>query len=147
MSDFSIKRILIPVDFSEPALHALRYGRDLATNVDADVIVLLYVVEPAVYPAELGITVSIEGDLVERAQTELDKLVEKEFSGQNVETRVATGVADARIVETASSESCDLIVMGTHGYGGIKHMLLGSTAERVVRSAADVPVLTVRAAH
>ena len=145
MSNFSIKRILIPVDFSEPANHALRYGRDLAASLGAEAIVLLYVVEPAVYPAELGVTINIEGDLVERAQKELDKLVVREFSGQTVETHVAMGVADTQIVDCARSESCDLIVMGTHGYGGIKHLLLGSTTERVVRSAVDVPVLTIRA--
>lgn len=54
-----------------------------------------------------------------------------------------SGVADAEIITTAKDEQADLIVIGTHGFSGLKHFLLGSTAERVVRDA-PCPVLTVR---
>ena len=60
-----------------------------------------------------------------------------------VETAVFEGSPSRKIVRYAEREGCDLIVMGTHGRGGIDRLLLGSVAERVVRSS-EVPVLTVR---
>jgi nucleotide-binding universal stress UspA family protein len=61
----------------------------------------------------------------------------------DVGTRLAEGVAWHEIVETARSEECDLIVVGTHGRSGIGHVLMGSVAEKVVRKAG-CPVLAVR---
>jgi universal stress protein A len=61
-----------------------------------------------------------------------------------VETRLLQGFAAGEIVAYAKDTHSDLIVMGTHGRSGPKHLLLGSVAERVVRTAA-CPVLTVRA--
>jgi nucleotide-binding universal stress UspA family protein len=60
-----------------------------------------------------------------------------------VETRVMEGSPSRKIVRYAEQERCDLIIMGTHGRGGIDRLLLGSVAEQVVRSS-DVPVLTMR---
>lgn len=142
-STLTIRRILAPVDFSDPAPLALHYAEALGGNVGAE-IVLLYVIEPVAYPAELGVVVNLEADLADRAQAELQKLRERHLSNYpNARCIVCHGVADQEIVDTARREAADLIVIGTHGFSGIKHLLLGSTAERVVRGA-PCPVLTVR---
>jgi universal stress protein A len=139
----TIGRILAPVDFSDPSPPALRYARVLAEATGAEVL-LLYVIEPVAYPAELGVVVNLEADLAERAQAELDKLRDRHFAGYaRIRSLVCHGVADQEIIEAAKREAAGMIVIGTHGFSGLKHLLLGSTAERVVRGA-PCAVLTVR---
>ena len=142
MENAQIDRILVPTDFSEPALKAVQYAVGLAQRLKASV-TLLYVVEPAIYPAELGIAVNIEGDLVDRGHEQIAKLAAQECGSVQTDTEVLTGVADLKIVEAAQAAGADMIVMGTHGHSGLAHVLLGSTAERVVRKA-PCPVLTIR---
>ncbi len=136
--------ILAPTDGSEEVEDALRYAFDLARAHDAMVHVL-YVVNVAGYgglPMETawdGISDALhaEGDAaVERARS----LAPDDVA---VETSVLEGSPSRTIVDHATPDRCDLVVMGTHGRGGIDRLLLGSVTERVVRQAA-VPVLTVR---
>jgi nucleotide-binding universal stress UspA family protein len=84
------------------------------------------------------------GDMLREEGTEALEAVES-IAGDRVpvETEVMEGSPSRKIVRYAEREGCDLIAMGTHGRGGIDRLLLGSVAERVVRSA-EVPVLTVR---
>ena len=139
----SLTKILVPIDFSDPATDALHQAKTMAEAFKAELI-LLYVIEPVAYPAELGVVVNLEDDLEERAQAELDKLKAEHLSNiHSVTTRVNHGTADREIVGTAEEMGVDMIVLGTHGYSGLTHLLLGSTAERVVRTA-QCPVLTVR---
>lgn len=145
MESADINKILVPTDFSEPALKALRYAVGLASRLQA-ALTLLYVVEPAIYPAELGIAVNIEGDLMDRGREQITKLAAQECGAITTDTEVLTGVADLKIVETAEERGVDMIVMGTHGHSGLAHVLLGSTAERVVRKA-PCPVLTIRSSE
>ncbi|SDR04145.1 universal stress protein [Natronobacterium texcoconense] len=135
--------ILVPTDGSPEVERALEYGFDLARSHEATVRVL-YVVNAASYgglPMETaweGISDALrdEGrDAVERARQLAPEDVD-------VETRVREGSPNRVIVEESKTEDCDLIVMGTHGRGGIDRLLLGSVTERVVRRA-PVPVLTV----
>lgn len=136
-------RILVPIDFSDPSPLALGYAQTVGAMAGAELI-LLYVIEPVAYPAELGVVVNLEADLAERAQAELDKLRERHLAGfAKARTMVCHGVADQEIIATAQREAADLIIIGTHGFSGLKHLLLGSTAERVIRSA-HCPVLSVR---
>lgn len=139
----NIRKVLVPLDFSDPSLQALQYARRFAAPSQAE-LVLLYVIEPVAYPAELGVVINLDADLAERALSELEKLRQQHL-GDYPATRnlVRSGVADAEIITTAKDEQADLIVIGTHGFSGLKHFLLGSTAERVVRDA-PCPVLTVR---
>ena len=141
--ELNIRKVLVPLDFSDPSLQALQYARRFAAPSQAELI-LLYVIEPVAYPAELGVVINLDADLAERALGELEKLRQQYLSDYPA-TRclVRSGVADAEIVNTAAEEQADLIVIGTHGFSGLKHLLLGSTAERVVRDA-PCPVLTVR---
>jgi|SRR6516225_4055036 nucleotide-binding universal stress UspA family protein len=144
---FGLKRILVPIDFSNCSLGAFNYAVGLAAKCDAG-LVLLHVVEPTVYAQDdLGTTAALEkatGNLMNSGRERLAALQRRATSqGLAVEMLVRMGRAQSEISDTAEATGSDLIVMGTHGYSGLKHLLLGSTAERVVRHAA-CPVLTVR---
>lgn len=141
------KHILVPIDFSDCSLRALDYGLALALACDAK-LTLLHVVEPAVYQADFpGVTPPLEEtnqSLVKTSHERLAALSRKRVDARiSSQTLVRMGRAHSEIPDTAKALGVDLIVMGTHGYTGLKHMLLGSTAERVVRQAS-CPVLTVR---
>jgi len=144
---FTFKRILVPIDFSECSLSALAYALGLAVKLEAK-ITLLHVVEPAIFADNYLITpTAVEEanqNLVAAGRERLAAL-QRRAAAQSVaaEPLVRMGRAQSEISDTAEATGADLIVMGTHGYGGIKQLLLGSTAERVVRHA-PCPVLTVR---
>lgn len=141
-----IKKILVATDFSEPSGVALAYGRDLARNYGAQLFVL-HVVEDVMmrYAPEVASGLpEIQADLEASAQRELDKrLTDDDRVALRAigKIQVATNMADA-ICAFAKENAIDLIVTGTHGRGAVKHFLMGSVAERVVRFAA-CPVLTV----
>ena len=74
----------------------------------------------------------------------LDKLAKTEISSDvNVKTIIKTGKPFVEIIDTATEENIDLIIIATHGHSGVEHILFGSTAEKVVRKAS-CPVLTLR---
>jgi nucleotide-binding universal stress UspA family protein len=142
-------RILVPVDFSSTSDSAIDHAQALAARFEAP-IELLHVVEDPVASgawepdsAYLTIPELIDG-CIEDAARRLEILKSQlSAQGATVETRVVTGAPARAIVATAQSDGCDVIVMGTHGRTGLSHMLLGSVAERVIRTAV-CPVLTVR---
>jgi nucleotide-binding universal stress UspA family protein len=144
-----INRILVPVDFSPDSRNALRYAADLAAVFSAE-IVMLHVVEP-VYVAEPYLGVAPEAGMFLDEQIRNAKAVLADLGtalkkkGQRVRTMVAAGPPVLLIVDTAKDLGTDLIVMGTHGRTGVAHVLIGSVAEKVVRTAS-CPVLTVRGA-
>lgn len=141
-----IRKILVPLDFSEPSHQALHYARVFAEQFGASV-TLIHVVEPMLYPAELGYVPLATEDLDQKRMDELKaRLVAlSEQLGKDVkaDTILRLGRSWREICDTAENGDFDLLIIATHGYTGIKHALLGSTAERVVRHA-PCPVLTVR---
>ncbi|RLA05667.1 MAG: universal stress protein [Gammaproteobacteria bacterium] len=143
MGKVVIKTILAPVDFSDPGVKALTYAAQMAALFDATV-VMAYVVEPVPMPAEISMAAVYDPDIETRALERLEVIGETHFADCRRETPVILrGHAGTELVRCADEQSADLIVLGTHGYSGLKHMLLGSTAEYVVRSA-HCPVLTIR---
>ena len=144
-----LKNILVATDFSEPSGVALAYGRDLARTYDATLQVLSVVDDVMLrYSGELGFPppADLQKDLKDAAARELDKVISdddrrtlKVVPMVEVDSNIA-----AAIVECASACATDLIIVGTHGRGGMHHLLMGSVAERVVRTA-PCPVLAVRA--
>lgn len=140
----ALKRILLPTDFSAASVHAFPYAVWFARRSGAS-ITLVYVV-PTTLPAELshiGIVLE-EKRLAKEAETALVKVRARELPADlTVENIVLSGGPYYEICKTAGGLGIDLIVMSTHGHTGLKHALLGSTAERVVRHA-PCPVLTVR---
>ncbi len=144
-------RILVPTDLSEPSDAALAYAKRLAQSFQASLHVL-HVVEDSMMPTTkadgleevpVGLTAWLEEGAA-RALAERFDAAEQSRYGGGVEIRTGTLAAKA-IVDVANELHADLIVMGTHGRRGLAHLLLGSVAEQVVRTAA-CPVLTVRRA-
>jgi nucleotide-binding universal stress UspA family protein len=144
----AIKNILVATDFSEPSGVALAYGRDLARNYNARLHVL-HIVEDVMarYATEAGYFMpSMQEDLEKAARRELDsRLNEEDRTQLNAVGVIEThaNISNA-ICVYAKANAIDLIVTGTHGRGAVKHFLMGSVAERVVRTA-PCPVLTVHA--
>jgi nucleotide-binding universal stress UspA family protein len=140
------ERILVPLDFSACSEKALHYAATLAKQFKAS-LVLLHVFE--LYPIDyvLGLTIDNEESkrLLARAEAELVRLSHQYASGRRwgIHTMVRLGKPYQEIVKAARERRVGLVIMGTHGYTGFLHFQLGSTAERVVRSA-PCPVLVVR---
>ena len=142
-------RILVPTDFSEPSEAALDYARVLAGKFGAS-LHLLHVfdaplaagaVSPEGFIAE---SPEVHARLFEDARTRLQRRITATDRNQyGAKTEIVTGSSPESIVNYARERGIDLIVMGTHGRTGIAHVLLGSVAERLVRTA-PCPVLTVR---
>ena len=144
---FRLAKILCPVDFSDDSKAALNHAEELARRFSAELVVL-HVVEPVLYPVAYGMPpvspINFEETAKESAQKALEPLVRSIAErGVNARSLVDAGTASMRICELARTEGFDLVVLATHGYTGVKHMLLGSTAERVVR-LCPCPVLTVK---
>jgi len=142
----NLKTILVPSDFSECSNEALRYGLELARRFDARLHVLHVVTDPAMIPwAAEGFAVPVFEVTEQWRQAAHDRLVAAIPPSDRERVTVKTMVASpfAEIIRYAADADADLIVMGTHGRGGVSHMLLGSIAEKVVRRA-PCPVLTVR---
>ena len=140
-----IKRILCAVDFSETSGHALDFALGLAAAVNADVRVLYVfsVGEIGFADDVLQLDPDTVLDLQERLRHRLEEMLEKHFKpGVDIESLIIQGDPSRQIGPAASELHVDLIVMGTHGHGALERLLLGSVAERVLRTA-PVPVLTV----
>lgn len=143
-----IRKILAPTDFSENAKTGLDYARGLA-NVFGSEITLIHVTEPRFSYAGYGLSPEVVRDIERETQEAIEEQIEKakaDLGEVRCSHLVREGAPFHEIVEAAREIDADLIVMATHGHTGIKHLLLGSTAEKVVRYA-PCPVLTVRAAE
>ncbi len=143
----NIKKVLVPIDFSDYSKRALKYAVNFTKQFNADLI-LIYVVEPVIYPPDFSMgqiaIPSVDLEMDKRASDELEKLAKKEIPEEiKVKALVKTGKPFIEIIETASEEKIDLIIIATHGHTGVEHILFGSTAEKVVRKA-PCPVLTIR---
>lgn len=146
----TITKILVPTDFSETSEMALDYAITLASRFGASLHLLHVVDDPIVAGVAFGSEVyiasvpTIRDGLVDDAAAKLSQLLPR-AQARSVAARseVRIGRAAETIREVAGQERCDLIVMGTHGRSGMAHLLLGSVAEKTVRSA-PCPVLTVR---
>jgi universal stress protein A len=140
-----IRRILVPTDFSEPSKQAIAYAFELAQTFEAT-LVLLHVVEPLDYPMRSYphlVTTMLEY-LERQAHHDLAQLLsEAQDVKVEVTRRVVVGPPYRKIVEVATAEQADLIVMATHGRTGLSHLVMGSVAERVM-CMAPCPVLTIR---
>jgi nucleotide-binding universal stress UspA family protein len=142
-----VQRILVPIDFSENAASVIEWAAHLAEEHGSRIILFhayhlpveFQQYEGAYLPPDYWAGVKTEAEQsLRRYQGELEQ------RGIEVEGVVREGYAATAIVDEAASQKADLIVIGTHGLSGLKHMLLGSIAERVVQKS-PCPVLTVKA--
>jgi universal stress protein A len=144
------QHILVPVDFSAPAMQAFVYARELASKLLARV-TLLHVVQ--IPPLGVGggpttgmaiayadVMTQLEADA---SQTMVDYVERAREGGLACDSIITHGAPFEQIVEAARARQVDLIVMATHGHTGLQRLLLGSVAEKVVR-LAPCPVLVTR---
>ncbi|HEY7724684.1 MAG TPA: universal stress protein [Anaeromyxobacteraceae bacterium] len=140
------KKICCPVDFSEPARAALHAAVELARTFDAELTLFHSYQLPGYTLPEGSVVASPKmlQDLADQAEAHLAewKKLAEGMGAPRVATAKGVGEPAMEIVEFARGGRFDLIVVGTHGRTGLRHALLGSTAERVVRRAG-CPVLTV----
>jgi nucleotide-binding universal stress UspA family protein len=140
-----IRRILVATDFSDPAAQAADFGVGLAKDLSASVELVHAVYSPNTAVAPYGVPLSAEYLLAVRnaARLQIEELRDNlQREGVTIDVFVHDGDATNVLCERAKTSQADLIVMGTHGYTGLKHVLFGSVAERVVRTA-PCSVLTV----
>jgi nucleotide-binding universal stress UspA family protein len=143
--DVSVGRILVPVDLSEHTDALVAHAQEVALAYDAS-IELLHVVERVALPPAYGLEpLALDStDVKERAREDLDRRAD-ELSEDGIEVfvTVRTGYPSEVILESAADGDVDLVMVATHGFSGVKRLLLGSVAERVVRRV-ECPVLTVK---
>jgi universal stress protein A len=141
-----LRRVLVPTDFSAPSRQALDMAIDFARTFGAE-LELFHVRELPTYAfpdAGLPMTPMVMEELEKSSRAELERLsAEVERGGVRCGYATSVGAHDLEICRRAADWGADLIVMGTHGRTGLRHVLLGSVAEKVVRRA-PCPVLTVR---
>jgi nucleotide-binding universal stress UspA family protein len=144
----AIKRMLVPTDFSPASDMAFAYAIDMAGRQGGSVH-LLHVIDDTSFATAYpdGFYVELPGlraQVIGEATDRLDAMAEKcRAAGVTATVEVAVGGPARVIAQTATSRGSDLVVMATHGRSGFAHLVLGSVAERVVRTA-PCPVLTVR---
>jgi nucleotide-binding universal stress UspA family protein len=140
-----LNRILVPIDFSDCSIQALQWAVPFARHYGAT-LELLHVVAPShvIDPCGLNEYAGAESWEMDDAKVHLEELAGSTGSHLPVESYVRRGRPAVEIVRAARELQADLIILSTHGHRGLERVLLGGTAENVVRHAA-CPVLTIRA--
>lgn len=145
------KTILVPHDFSASANHAAAIARDEA-RANGGTIVLLHVIDlpyqlgpdAVIVPEATGAPISVKQYAIESAEAHLQDIADRlAKDGVTATGVIKVGNPVDEINRTIDEHKIDLVVMGTHGRTGIRHLMAGSITERVVRSSR-VPVLTIR---
>ena len=144
-----IQKLLFPTDFSETSLYALNYARDFAETFDAQLHCLHVVDEAFQYwtamgPESVPVGIAAE-DLLAVAEQHMEQFSDEHLMGLKYAAvnKVSVGQPFREIIAHARDISADLIVLSTHGRSGLSWILMGSTAEKVVRKS-PCPVLTIR---
>ena len=140
--------IVFPTDFSDSSLQALSLARRMAAVLDAELHCVYTVEEPHIYATlDMGpVPVPTADELASTASTRLNNFVAEKLTGLEKPAvgKVLIGRPAEEIVAYANGVNAEMIIMSTHGYSGVRHVILGSTTEAVLRHA-ECPVLSVRA--
>lgn len=148
IADIPLTKIVVPLDGSEPSLNAAKYAIKLAKIADAEIFFVHSVVNPT-YLEDPTAGILVKGYIDEAARqakawfTDVGSIASQIGVKHNSEAIFGVASASDSIVNYAESKKADLIVIGTKGRTGIKRIVLGSVAERVVNHA-NCPVLVVR---
>lgn len=143
-----ITSILVPIDFSQHSQQALIYAKEWAKQWSAT-LHLIHVIEPVIFPVDWGYTPvdlsDVEKEYQQTAENELTKIIESLHNeGYSAIPQVLHGGRSTdEIIQYAKDHGISMICIATNGRGGVEHLLLGSTTERVVRKA-PCPVLVIR---
>lgn len=138
--------IVLPIDFSELSMAAVPWAKRMAAVTNGTVHCVYTVEPPQVYSAldmAPAVPLPTADELNESAKQQLDTFASEELAGIATETHVLIGKPAEQIVQYAKEVDAELIVMTTHGYSGLEHVVLGSTTESVLRKAS-CPVLSIR---
>jgi nucleotide-binding universal stress UspA family protein len=142
-----MQSILVPCDFSEQAISAYRFALDLARQSKREVHVVHVIELPVIHDSMLMPTLSFEANMMNElsvsAEERFAQLVATAASDLPVVTKVVFGNTSLLLLDYIREMDIDLVVMGTKGASGLRELLVGSTAEKIVRSA-PCPVITVR---
>jgi universal stress protein A len=140
---FAVKHILVPTDFSDLSMQALKYALPIAEKFDAK-ITLIHILEYTPIMPVYGVAEPPEvmSDMIEERERRLEAIAREVGHKYLENTVVRSGSASDSIVHYATEWSYDLIILTTHGSTGLRHLFMGSTAEKVVRHA-QCPVLVV----
>jgi nucleotide-binding universal stress UspA family protein len=146
---FNLKKILVPTDFSELSMTALRYAAAMAHHSDAEII-LLHVMQPYEHAAALKNIIDFESVVQKAVEAKMQEISRQksDLLGLPIHVKVVQGKVYEEVEKYATDESIDLVVMGTHGAGGIgdlERFVLGTNAYRVVH-VSKAPVITLREA-
>jgi nucleotide-binding universal stress UspA family protein len=137
-----LRNILVPVDFSELSYKSLQYAIPLAQQFGGK-LTLLYVLEPLAYTPELPYGIPLPPDPANEIRRTLQNVREERIPEDvAVDILVQQDFAHCGVVEAARAVCADLIIATTHGRTGVKHLLMGSTVEKIVRHA-PCPVLVL----
>ncbi len=140
------KNVIFPTDFSDCSLHALRIADEISEKFGSQLHIVHIIYDMVAYAdaaAVMNWYPAMYVDLEKAAREELEKVAKQVKFARDPELVVRRGVEEGEIIKYAEEQKADLIVMGTHGRKGVGRLLLGSTAEQVLRRA-HCPVLTVR---
>ena len=145
-----MKKILVTTDLSDGSQAAFAAAREQALAFKASVLLLAIIEDPAqaamIYAFDFPVQPDseVQSQVEEKLQNDLQTFAKEHFDGVKVETRVvaANGPVHAEILNCATEEGIDMIVMSTHGRTGLSRMIIGSITERVVREA-ECPILTI----
>jgi len=143
-----MKKILVPCDFSKPAINAFRFALDIAARSKGTVYLLNVIELPVLHDTVIMPVLNFEAELMkelkEKAEKSFAKIIEK-YSAEGVKVvgEVVFGPPSREIVECVGRQKIDLVVMGSHGASGVREFFVGSNAEKVVRNS-PVPVLVIK---
>lgn len=138
--------IVLPIDFSELSMAAVPWAKRMAALTNGAVHCVYTVEPPQVYSAldmAPAIPLPTTDELTESAKSQLDEFAAAHLKGVDTVSNVLIGKPSEQIIEYAKQIDADLIVMTTHGYSGLEHVVLGSTTEAVLRKSS-CPVLSIR---
>lgn len=141
---YKYENILVPTDFSDGAAIALNHAKEFAKPMKAN-IHLLHVVQSMVYPTGIEVAhdslVNLEKEIHSTAEKKL-KEISEELAADGISSTysISAGKPSDQIIGYSSKKDCDLVVIATHGAGGIEHFLFGSTTEKVIRKV-ECPIL------
>jgi Universal stress protein UspA and related nucleotide-binding proteins len=142
--DQAVRRVLVPVDFSDASESAIRHAKEIALTYGAE-IDLLHVVEEPFYPPAYGLGGAgfPTDEVVASVEEELADLARSEIGYEHVMIEARTGNPSHEILDYVDEKGVDLTVIATHGRTGLDRMLMGSVAERVLRQS-PTPVFVVK---
>src|SRR5688572_3063888 len=144
----SMRKILVTCDFSKPAVNAFQFALDIAVQSKGSVYLLNVIELPVLHDTVLMPVLNFEAELLKELKEKAEKSFEKIIAKYNAERvkvvgEVVFGHPSNEIVECVRRQKIDLIVMGSHGASGVRELIVGSNAERVVRNSL-APVLVVK---